>query len=148
MPRRLRLHGPAAWKVSRRGFSLIEVLIVVAIVGILVAVAYPSYDEQIRKARRADAQGALSELAQFMERHYSTTGSYPSALPFNKSPKDGDRSYYELKRDPEASDDKAYTLQAVAHNQMSGDGCGNFSLTHTGLLSHTGTFPVDRCIRR
>ncbi|MCP4091353.1 MAG: prepilin-type N-terminal cleavage/methylation domain-containing protein, partial [Gammaproteobacteria bacterium] len=52
-----------------RGFTLIELMIVVAIVGILAAIAYPSYQEQVRKSRRADANGALLGLANAMQRH-------------------------------------------------------------------------------
>src|SRR5690606_38472416 len=80
---------------SSAGFTLIEVMIVVAIIGILAAIAYPSYQDHVRKSRRADAQTALLELAQFMERHYTTNGRYLTsanaapALPFSEAPKDG-----------------------------------------------------------
>jgi len=90
------------------GFTLTELLIAVAIVGILAAVAYPSYLEQIRKTRRADAEAVLMQAAQFMERIYSESGCYnpgpdglcdtdddaAPALPYTKSPIDGDESYY------------------------------------------------------
>jgi len=61
---------------SMSGFTLIEVLVTVAIVGILAAIAYPSYTNQIAKARRAEIQGELIALAQFMERIYTETGCY------------------------------------------------------------------------
>lgn len=61
---------------SRSGFTLIEVLVTVAIVGILAAIAYPSYTNQIAKARRAEIQAELMALAQFMERIYTETGCY------------------------------------------------------------------------
>ena len=60
----------------QRGFTLVELLVTVAIVAILAAVAYPSYQEQVAKARRAEMQGELVRLAQFMERLYSETGCY------------------------------------------------------------------------
>ena len=76
-----------------QGFTLVELMIVVAIVAILAAIAYPSYKEYVRKSRRADAKAVLVEAAQFMERVYTEDFSYASAeLPpsLKKSPKDGD----------------------------------------------------------
>lgn len=61
------------------GFTLIEVMIVVAIVGILSAVAYPSYKANIVKTRRADIQQKLVSYAQALERYYSTNGRYVSS---------------------------------------------------------------------
>ena len=59
-----------------RGFTLIELMITVAIVAILAAVAYPSYTEYVRKARRADARAALLATAQAMERFYTENMTY------------------------------------------------------------------------
>ncbi|MCP3674722.1 MAG: prepilin-type N-terminal cleavage/methylation domain-containing protein, partial [Gammaproteobacteria bacterium] len=61
---------------STAGFSLIEVMIVVAIVSILAAIAFPSYQESVAKAKRADAQGALVSLAGVMERFYTENNTY------------------------------------------------------------------------
>ncbi len=58
------------------GFTLIELMIVVAIVGILAAIAYPSYTEYVRRAARADAQGALTGLAAVMEQWFSDHNTY------------------------------------------------------------------------
>ena len=59
-----------------KGFTLIELMITVAVVGILAAIAYPSYVEYIYRSRRADAQGTLMELAQWMEKNYMLSLSY------------------------------------------------------------------------
>jgi type IV pilus assembly protein PilE len=58
------------------GFSLIELMIVLAIIGVLAKIAYPSYQDSMIKSRRADAKSALLELSVFMERLYTTTGCY------------------------------------------------------------------------
>ena len=62
-----------------RAFTLTELMIVVVIVGLLAAMAYPSYINQVRKGRRADAQAALYDLAQAMERFYTRSHDYSTA---------------------------------------------------------------------
>ena len=62
------------------GFTLIEVMIVVAIVAILAAIAYPSYLESVRKSKRAEARAQLMEAAQYMQRFYSQNDSFKRAI--------------------------------------------------------------------
>jgi len=64
---------------NKSGFTLIELMIAVAIVGVLAAIAIPSYQDSIRKSRRADAEGALMNFANGMERHYTEISSYCDA---------------------------------------------------------------------
>lgn len=61
------------------GFTLMELMIVVAIVGILAAIAYPSYMDSVRKSRRADAKAALSNAVQALERYYTEKNTYLNA---------------------------------------------------------------------
>ncbi len=119
------------------GFTLIEVMIAVAIVGILSAIAYPSYQQHVRSSRRADAQAALSELAQFMERRFTETNSYAAAgpLPFTQSPKDGTAVYNLTLLPAPALTANTFILRAapIAGGPQVGD--GNMQLAETGAKS-------------
>ncbi|MGC4027467.1 MAG: type IV pilin protein [Steroidobacteraceae bacterium] len=64
-----------------KGFTLIELLIAVTIVGILTAIAYPSYQRHVVKSQRSAAEACLSQYAQFMERYYTTSLTYVGAAP-------------------------------------------------------------------
>ncbi|KUM40104.1 type IV pilin protein [Pseudomonas sp. EpS/L25] len=133
-------------KPLQGGFTLIEVMIVVAIVGILAAIAYPSYMEHVRKGYRADAEASLTELSQFMERAFTGLGRYTSdaagstapTLPFASSPKDSSRAVYDLSLSNVST--TGYTLQATprANGPMAADRCGSLTLTNTGLKGQTG----------
>lgn len=105
------------------GFTLIELMITVAIIAIISAIAYPSYQEQVRETRRANAKADLLELVSFMERYYGENFTYSGAnLPFTNSPKQGN-SFYNLSfvAAPSAS---AYELQAVPTGGQGDDRCG------------------------
>lgn len=133
-------------KPKSQGFTLIELMIVVAIVGILAAVALPAYREHVRKAQRAEAQAVLLEAAQFMERWFTTNNTYvgavlPAAL--QTSPKGAVTTRYQIA--PSAVTATTFTLTAT---QLIGDtSCGNFTLTQTGQRGHTGTWPLAQCWR-
>lgn len=124
------------------GFTLIEVMIVVAIVGILSAIAYPSYQQHVRSSRRADAQAALLELAQFMERRFTENNGYDLAppgldvldtLPFTQSPRDGTAVYNLTLLPAPALAANTFILQATPIGPQVGD--GNMQLAETGAKS-------------
>ena len=111
------------------GFSLIELLIVMAIVAIIGTLAYPSYRDNVTAARRADAQSVLLEAAQYMERFYTENNRYDQdsggtavALPaaLAQSPRDGATKYYDIS--VQASSSSTYTLRATPKNAQAGDG--------------------------
>lgn len=111
------------------GFSLMELMIVVAIVGILGSIAYPSYLNQVTKSRRTDAQAVLMEAAQFMERFYTEnnryhqdTGGTAVALPaqLGESPRDSGTKSYDIT--VQTATASTYTLRATPKNGQAGDG--------------------------
>lgn len=127
-----------------KGFTLIEIMIVVAIVGIISAIAFPSYQNSVANSRRADAQASLLELAQFMERQYTSNSRYTTGandlrpnLPFNVSPKGGSSVFYNLAfNDAGLTAEQRrtrYTLTATPAGPMAGDKCGTLTLTNTGV---------------
>ncbi|MBN3562483.1 type IV pilin protein [Amphritea spongicola] len=113
------------------GFTLLELMIAVAIVGILAAVAYPSYLESVASGRRADAQANLLALSHHMEQHFTENGTYAGAvLPYTQSPRDGNDVFYNIVF--AASTATSYTLQVSRVNGMAGDRCGDMTLTNIG----------------
>jgi len=117
----------------RNGFTLIEVVIVMAIVGILAAIALPSYTVYLERSKRVVAQGQLLEEAQHLERHFMKNGSYmEAALTVTQSPPFG-AAAYELSF--EARTANSYTLSATPVGQQRNDSCGALSLTQAGERS-------------
>lgn len=137
-----------------KGFTLIEIMIVVAIIGILSAIAYPSYQESVRKSRRADARAVLLEAAQFMERRYTEnlTAGYGvvTALPttptnLTQSPQEG-AAFYVISFSV-APTQAAFALQATPQGAQSSDKCGTLTLTNTGAKGQITGKTVDECWR-
>lgn len=121
------------------GFTLIELMIVVAIVGILSAVAYPSYTEYVRRGHRADARAGLLQAQQWLERAATATGVYPTTLPYTLQWKDAGGNTDPTKRYTIGFDDgntnAAFTLVATRKpgGPQATDKCGDFTPTNTGV---------------
>ena len=138
-----------------RGFTLIELMIVVAIVAILASIALPSYTSYIARARRADARTQLVQVAQFMQRFYTANDTYiqdrasnlvatqvPTTL--RQSPADT-TAIYTLNIATSTTIDFTLQMVPVAGGPMAGDGCGTFTLNSAGVRGVTGTLPRDTC---
>lgn len=134
-----------------QGFTLIELMIVIAIVGILAAVAMPDYTSYVARANRADARTQLMQAALFMQRFYAANDSYAQdragtavldAMPssIKKSPAEG-TTLYSLSIPTATSTDFVLQMVPESTGKMNGDKCGTFTLTATGLkgVSVNGT---------
>lgn len=120
-------------KKQMRGFTLIELMIAVAVIGILASIAYPGYRDYIVRSNRAEARAALLENAQFLERNFTTANHYEDTpLPVPQTPRLPSTARYEMSLDIGDEDGRSFTLSATPVGTMGGDPCGTYTLTHTG----------------
>ncbi|EJL99586.1 type IV pilus assembly protein PilE [Pseudomonas sp. ADAK2 TE3594] len=112
---------------SNRGFTLIEIMIVIAIIGIVITIGYPSLTEYVKKGRRTEVAGLLSEQAQILERFYSKNNVYTNATGLSAG-----NDFYTI---TPTLTDQTFLLTATrkAGSTMASDKCGNFTLTNTGV---------------
>ncbi|CDI03873.1 putative Fimbrial protein pilin [Candidatus Competibacter denitrificans Run_A_D11] len=130
-----------------QGFTLIELMIVVVVIAILAAIAYPSYMEQVARGKRTDAKTVMLEAGQVLERRYTECGGYKKksdcsaaanmgeVLPASSqaSPKEGATKWYQLDASGKTTvTDTTFTLVFNPQGSLSSDKCGSFSLSNTG----------------
>ena len=136
---------------SNKGFTLIEVIIVVAIVGLLVAVAVPAYNSFITKTRRGDAMVILQEVAGEQERFLSENNRYAADLAElgygNATNEPSPEGYYTITSDqPTAITSYVLTATPVTGGPQANDAdCGSFTLDSAGVKGISGTADVATC---
>lgn len=135
-------------KPVQQGFTLIELMIVVAVIGILASIGYPSYTEYVAKSRRATMTAALLQGQQFMERFYTENFSYlkvrgssatsaeifPAELKQSPAPSEGSANYNIVPTVNDATPE-AYVILATRAGSMSNDRCGNYQIDQYGRKS-------------
>lgn len=142
--------------MKQHGFTLIEVMITVAIVGILAAIAYPSYQSYVLRTGRTDGHAKLTEIMQAQERRFATAQSYTTNLGA------GGLGYGVAQDAAVPSDEQRYNITAQAcagatiaqcviltatraGAQASDNQCGNLTLDSRGIKGETGTLTTDDC---
>lgn len=138
---------------SPAGFTLIEMVIVVAIIGILAAIAYPAYTAQVRRSKRSEAQAAILEVSQYLQRYYvaqnTFTGADGSSFTdgkWDRIPRDEGRTqtYTVTLEDIGSSNGLSYKIRAIP--AVSDPDCGELTLDDKGRKgTSAGADKVNDC---
>lgn len=139
---------PTTRRRTTAGFTLIEVMITVAIVAILSAIALPAYQDYIRRGNRADARAGLMQAAHWLERVATASGVYPATADFPSELKVVSGGRYSIAYAMQNSG-AAYKLTATPTGAQAGDKCGTYTLTQAGTRALEGaTLDRDTCWSR
>lgn len=133
------------------GFSLTELLIVLTLLGILVAIGYPAYTDQLRQSRRTEGMGALLELAARLEAYYADHGSYAGATLGGTAsalyPALSADGHYSLSIDTQNATGFTVSATPTRRDGQHRDRCGRFILDSLGVRSVGNTALAARCWR-
>lgn len=130
---------------TSRGFTLVEVMIVVAIVAILASLAYPSYQDHVMKSQRTEGTVALLNFAQQLERCYTEKNKYnDAACPLQGGAETTENGYYQISAVVTAT---TYTLTAtpVKGAVLNDTKCGNLGINQNNVKTETGSLTVQDC---
>jgi type IV pilus assembly protein PilE len=128
------------------GFTLIEILVVVSIVAILAAIAFPSYLEQARKSRRADAMSTLMRLQLAQERWRANDTDYATLAELSFGA-DSDDGFYTLALPARTAAGFTATAAPKAGTAQAGDRCGTFAMSQDGP-DYSGSYAKANCWQR
>lgn len=133
---------------SIKGFSLLELMIVIAIIGILAGIALPSYQDHVQKSRRQDAEAALMQFRQVMEKFYANRFTYekaavsgantgaPAIFPVSTPLDSAGTKYYNLSIVSASA--TAFKLKAQPVGPQANDACGTLTLQSNGTRGSGG----------
>lgn len=133
-------------KKNGLGFTLIELMITVAILGIIASIALPSYFEHVKRTARTEAITALLDAANKQEQYFVDNREYTSTLTEIGVANPTEHGFYELKAEVK-NNEGTFTITAtpVAGPPLEDDDCKTFSITDTGLRTSTGKVDAKKC---
>jgi type IV pilus assembly protein PilE len=124
-------------KYRSAGFTLIELMVVIAIIGILASIAYPSYMTYVERGRRSDGQSALLDLSHRMDQYFSENKSYEGATLAQLGVKAiSPEGYYTLSIGNLSNN--TFTANATPTEAQSSDKCGTLTMNQLGQRGFTG----------
>ncbi|WP_426702590.1 type IV pilin protein [Rhodanobacter sp. Col0626] len=129
-----------------QGFTLLELMIVVAIIAILSAIAIPTYGRYAFRAHRVDGQELLLRVANAQERFYATNNVYGGMTDIGYTDPMSEKGYYSVSIDvPAASSSQSFTATATPQGGQAQDDCGNLTITNAGVKASSGTTTNGSC---
>ena len=128
--------------LRQRGFSLIELLVVVMIIAVLAAIAIPAWSRYGYRARRADGQEILMRIANQQERYYATNNRYGALtdIGYNGDPATSDKGFYKVSLGTSiGTTGSTFTATATPQTTQAPDVCGSLSITSAGVKTPSPT---------
>lgn len=127
--------------MSQRGFTLVELVVVLAIAALLLALAVPAYRQQALRAARSEALQAIAAAAACMERHRAQRGLYAG----HGCAGGGGSQYVVIVTLEGTAGDERYLVAAVPQGGQQADACGTLGLDHLGRRSASGALAAEKC---